>query len=219
MAPFQFDFAADEDVQAFNRAVVVQAVAVRVPRRFVTLPGLVLDVAFDVPLVEMAVIVQRAVSRIGAYPFGEAAVQSREPVDDVRESVDVVPFLGDVIGEHVSHYHEELDVVGGVHVTAQPGIIIGLEGHRGGVAVRFAIRFASRPARLLLLLAFHHLAQQRGQGSVELADREGLEPATRYKNTFPHKIYISNIRICTPLVLLLPKFASCFCRILLFWTS
>ena len=69
-----------------------------------------------------------------------------------------------------------LDVVRGVHVGSEAGIVVGLKAHRGGVAVGLVIRLPPLSAYRLLLLVLDDLEEHRGYYVREpgFAPRRGL---------------------------------------------
>ena len=89
-----------------------------------------------------------------------------ESLDGVGEIPRVVPRLADEVGGDDAAAHDQLDVVGGVHVRTQARIVIAFQAHRGGVAVGLVVGLPERPARRLLLLVFEYLQE-------DLPDRVG----------------------------------------------
>ena len=146
----------------------VEPIEIRVASADVALPGLALHVVpYSVP-VEIAVVREAAVPRVGADPLGERAEIPPEGLQQGDEAVDVRPVLGDVIGEHEAPDDQRPHVVGGMHVGPEPGIVVRLQAHGGGVAVRLVIGSPARPADPLLVLVFHGLQQHGAQGLARI---------------------------------------------------
>ena len=119
---------------------------------------------------------------VGAYVGGVSVIVSLKRLDHSYEIVGVGPRLRDRIGGDDSGEDQILDVVRGVHVGAEAGIVVGLKAHRGGVAVGRVIRLPPLAAYRLLLLVLGDLEERRGYYAREpgFAPRRGLRQRPAY---------------------------------------
>ena len=168
-----------------NGGAFTHPVAVGPASGCVALPRLVFDEIPYAPRLEEGVISRRSVSCVGANVDGVSAVGRKESLDGAGEIIDVGPGLRDGVGGDYPAADDELDVVGGVHVRPEPGIVIGLQAHRRGVAVRLEIRLPPRAANPFLFLVFQHLQKHRLdrflEASVALCRRFGQRLAHRLR--------------------------------------